>query len=75
MKIDQILKWIATSTLILGTVVNSLGHYPEGPLILAAGGYVWLVVSIMWRDWALITTNFVMSTTALVLVAYTQLFS
>lgn len=70
MKLDQVLKWIATAILIFGTVVNSLDYYPEGPLILAAGGYVWLVVSIIWKDWALITTNFVMSTTAIILVFF-----
>jgi len=69
MKVDQILKWVATATLILGTVFNA-GYpelYPVGPLVLAAGGYIWLIVSIMWRDWALIATNTVMSTTGLVL--------
>ena len=66
----EILKWVATATLIVGTVINSLGYYPEGPLVLAFGGYIWLAVSIMWKDWALITTNLVMSTTAVVLVAY-----
>ena len=70
MKLDQVLKWIATAILIFGTVVNALGYYPEGPLILAAGGYVWLVVSIIWKDWALITTNFVMSTTEIILVFF-----
>jgi hypothetical protein len=69
MKTDQILKWVATATLIVGTVFNAgfPDLYPVGPLVLAAGGYIWLIVSIMWRDWALIATNFVMSTTGLVL--------
>ena len=66
----EVVKWVATATLIVGTVINSLGYYPEGPLVLAFGGYIWLAVSIMWKDWALITTNLVMSTTAIVLVAY-----
>lgn len=69
MKLDQILKWVATATLCVGTVFNA-GFpelYPVGPLILAAGGYIWLIVSIMWKDWALIATNIVMSTTGLVL--------
>jgi hypothetical protein len=68
-KLDQILKWVATATLIVGTVFNAgfPDLYPVGPLILAAGGYIWLVVSIMWKDWALIATNIVMSTTGLVL--------
>jgi hypothetical protein len=71
-KLDQILKWIATATLILGTVINA-GFpelYPIGPLVLAAGGYIWLIVSIMWKDWALIATNTVMSTAGLVLTLY-----
>ena len=69
MKLDQILKWVATVTLIVGTVFNAgfPDFYPVGPLILAAGGYIWLIVSIMWKDWALIATNIVMSTTGLVL--------
>lgn len=60
LKIDQVLKWVATAILILGTAVNSLGYYPLGPIILAVGGSIWLVVSIMWREWALIVTNGVM---------------
>ena len=69
MKTDQILKWVATATLIVGTVFNAgfPDLYPVGPLVLAAGGYIWLIVSIMWKDWALIATNTVMSTTGLVL--------
>lgn len=69
MKLDQILKWVATATLIVGTVFNAgfPNLYPVGPLILAAGGYIWLIVSIMWKDWALIATNIVMSTAGLVL--------
>ena len=61
MKIDQILKWVATSILILGTAVNSLGFYPLGPIILVVGGIVWLVVAVMWKEPALIITNAVMS--------------
>ena len=61
MKTDQILKWTATAILILGTAVNSLGYYPLGPIILVAGGIVWLTVAIMWKEPALIITNAVMS--------------
>mgnify|MGYP000571987625 CR=1 FL=1 len=61
MKTDQILKWTATAILILGTAVNSLGYYPLGPIILVAGGVVWLTVAIMWKEPALIITNAVMS--------------
>ena len=61
MKLDQVLKWTATAILILGTAVNSLGYYPLGPIILVAGGVVWLTVAIMWKEPALIITNAVMS--------------
>lgn len=61
MKVDQLLKWTATAILILGTAVNSLGYYPQGPIILAIGGLIWLIVSVMWKEPALIITNGVMS--------------
>lgn len=59
--LDNVLKWLATGLLIVGTGINSLGYYPLGPLVLLAGGVVWLVVSIRWREPALIVTNSVMS--------------
>ena len=58
-------KWAATVLLIVGTGVNSLGYYPAGPLILAGGGVLWTIVSIAWREPALITTNVVMLATGL----------
>ncbi len=54
------LKWLGTGILIVGTLINSLGYYPLGPLILAVGGILWLIVSIRWREPALIATNAVM---------------
>ena len=57
---STLLKWIATATLIIGTLINSLGYYPIGPIILALGGFIWLVVSVMWREPALIVTNAVL---------------
>ena len=60
---NEVLKWIATVLLIVGTAVNNLGYQPMGPLILLAGGVVWLVVSIRWREPALIVTNTVMTLT------------
>jgi hypothetical protein len=59
------LKWIATVILIVGTAVNSMGFYPEGPIILAVGGVIWLVVSIRWREASLIVTNGVKLVTGL----------
>jgi hypothetical protein len=67
----NIVKWIATAILILGTAVNGLGYYPEGPAILVIGGFVWLGVAIRLKDWPLIITNLVMSTVGLAAIIYT----
>jgi hypothetical protein len=71
--LNDILKWLATGLLIIGTGINSLGYYPAGPLVLLSGGVVWLVVSIRWREPALIVTNGVMAVVAAagLLYAYT----
>jgi hypothetical protein len=73
MKIDQILKWLATATLIVGTGINGLGFFPLGPIILIVGGLMWLAVSIMWKENSLIVTNSVMSLTGLATLSYTLL--
>ena len=67
------LKWIGTVVLILGTAINSLGYYPEGPITLALGGVIWLIVSIRWREASLIVTNGVMLATGLAGLAYRYL--
>lgn len=59
------LEWIGTAFLIVGTAVNSMGYYPEGPLILCAGGFFWLAVSIRWQRLSLIVVNLVMTLTAI----------
>tara|TARA_B100000214_G_C23877672_1_gene585729 strand:- start:174 stop:407 length:234 start_codon:yes stop_codon:yes gene_type:complete len=71
-KIDFILKWLATSTLIVGCFVNSAfpDLYPAGPILLSVGGVLWLIVSCMWREWSLIVTNSVMTVVALAGMAY-----
>lgn len=56
-QVDHLLKWTATVLLIVGSFVNSMGLYPQGPCILLAGGLVWLWVSIRWREPSLIVTN------------------
>lgn len=64
-------KWLATATLILGSGVNGLGYYPAGPVILVLGGVVWLLIAVKIKDWALVTTNAVMSLVSVVTVVYT----
>jgi hypothetical protein len=61
MRIDFYMKWAATAVLIVATALNSLGYYPEGPLLYLVGGLMWLSVSIMWREWSLIITNSVLA--------------
>jgi hypothetical protein len=71
MKIDQILKWVATGILIVGSLVNSLGYYPAGPMILGLGAIVWLIVSIMWKEMSLIVTNLIFAViTSIGLIIY-----
>ena len=68
--IDNILKWSATVVLIVGTAVNNLGYQPAGPLLLLAGGSIWLAVSIRWKEPALIATNAVMTLTGVGTLIY-----
>jgi hypothetical protein len=71
MKTDQILKWVATGILIVGSLVNSLGYYPAGPMILGLGAIVWLIVSIMWKEMSLIVTNLIFAViTSIGLIIY-----
>jgi hypothetical protein len=64
-------KWLATAILIAGSAVNGLGYYPEGPLMLVAGGVIWMLIALKVRDWALVTTNAVMGLVGVVTVVYT----
>lgn len=66
----DLLKWIATAVLIIGTAVNSAGYYPAGPILLILGGIIWLIVSIRWREPALIATNSLMTLAAVIPLAY-----
>jgi hypothetical protein len=69
--LNTYIKWIATAILIIGTAVNGLGYYPEGPAMLVLGGFLWLIVAIRVKDAPLIVTNLVMSTVGLVAIVYT----
>lgn len=59
-KIDFYLKWLATGLLIIGCFFVSINIYPLGPIINLIGGGVWLIVSLMWKEWSLIVTNSVL---------------
>ena len=60
LKSDIFLKWTATVILIFGTGINALGYYPAGPIVLVLGSFVWLIVSCIWNEPALIVTNLVL---------------
>ena len=62
-KLNWYLEWIATIILIVGTAVNSLGYYPEGPILLCVGGAIWLIVAIRWGKLSLMVVNGVMLAT------------
>ena len=51
------LKWLATFVTIVGAVCTSINLYPLGPALLNLGAFLWLIVSIAWREWSLIVIN------------------
>ena len=55
--LDIYLKWLATAVTIVGAVLASLNYYPAGPAMLNLGAAIWLIVSIIWREWSLIIIN------------------
>ena len=54
------IKWTATITLIAGSYINAAG-YTAGPIVLIAGGVLWLIASFMMKDRPLIATNLMMT--------------
>lgn len=66
MNLNDIFKWSATALLIIGFGLASYDVYPTGPIIQLAGGALWLVVSIRWREPALIVTNSVMTAVGII---------
>lgn len=51
------LKWIGTVTLIVGSAVNTAGVYPQGAVLLTAGGIPWFMAAVLTRDLPLMVTN------------------
>jgi len=44
--------------------------YPIGPVVLIVGGAIWLIVSLIWREWSLVITNSVMTLVSVFGMAY-----
>ena len=55
--IDWYIKWIASVILIFGAAFTSMNMYPYNMYLQFTGVFGWLIVGIIWRDWALIVVN------------------
>ena len=71
LKSDIFLKWTATFILILGSCINALGFYPAGPIVLVLGSFIWLIVSCIWNEPALIVTNLTLALVGVAGLLYT----
>ena len=60
------IKWTATILLVTGTIINNLGVYPLGAIVMAVAGFLWLIASLLMRDRALIVTNASLSSIGLI---------
>lgn len=57
MGLDWYIKWFASIVLIIGAAVTALDMYPYNMYFQFVGITGWLIVGIMWKDWALIVVN------------------
>ena len=57
MGLDWYIKWFASIVLIIGAAVTALDMYPYNMYFQFIGITGWLIVGIMWKDWALIVVN------------------
>tara|TARA_R100000081_G_C4751117_1_gene134434 strand:+ start:399 stop:689 length:291 start_codon:yes stop_codon:yes gene_type:complete len=55
--LDWYIKWFASIVLIIGAAVTALDMYPYNMYFQFVGITGWLIVGIMWKDWALIVVN------------------
>lgn len=55
--LNEIIKWSATTIVILGSFINALGYQPEGLIILIVGALLWLWMGIRWKEMSMIVTN------------------
>jgi len=56
---DWYIKWFASITLIIAGTLVALNIYPYSMYFQLVGLTGWLIVGIMWKDWALIVVNVV----------------
>lgn len=66
--VTKILEWLSTLIVVTGVFLNSLGYYPEGPIIMTIGSIFWIIVGLRWKTPSIIITNsviFILSSTGL----------
>jgi len=56
----NVLKWVATATLIIGFGLMSSGN-TDGWSLQITGGILWLIAAVMMKDKPLIATNATMT--------------
>ena len=61
----EVLKWVATVTLIIGFGLMSAG-ITEGWYLQITGGILWLTAALIIKDKALIVTNGAMTTVGII---------
>ena len=57
--LDWYIKWFASIVLIIGAATTAMNMYPYNMYFQFVGITGWLIVGIMWKDWALIVVNVV----------------
>ena len=55
--IDWWIKWFSSVILIIGAMATAMDMYPYNMYLQFMGVFGWLIVGIIWRDWALIVVN------------------
>ncbi len=73
--IDWYIKWIASVILIFGAAFTAMNMYPYNMYFQWTGITGWLIVGIMWNDWALIVVNTVGSLILLVGIIHYHYFT
>jgi len=60
MKLVNWMKWISTITVIVGAVLTSADIRPWNIIAFNIGNLSWITVGILWKEWSIITLNFIL---------------
>ena len=75
MGLDWYIKWFASIVLIIGAAVTALDMYPYNMYFQFVGITGWLIVGILWKDWALIVVNIIGSLILLIGILHYHFFT